>query len=212
MIISPMTHPRREQFILSTPQGDGIDVPFHRTQLIVGDELTWNSTKRQHTHVFIYVTANKKLLASVDVKEVRVSSSPIPPILACLRSVSAPGRSTSPPNRPPAVASHHTARDLSTPIPLLVGEEHSLAALAARVAEARPRGQQGGGEEDEEGEEGEDGARGGAAHRRVRTRTTRTRPAYRAIDTSGTRGQAGRTGPRTRTPRPAATTTRSAGR
>ena len=162
MTIFPMTHLRREQFVLSTPQGDGIDVPFHRTQLIIGDELTWSSIKRQHTHVFIYVTANQKLLASVDVKEVRVSSSPIPPILACLRSVSAPGRSTPPPSRSPAVASHHAARDLSTPIPLLVGEEHSLAALAARVAEARPRGQQeGGGEEDEEGEEGEDGARGG---------------------------------------------------
>ena len=79
MTISPMTHLRREQFVLSTPQGDGIDVPFHRTQLIIGDELTWNSIKRQHTHVFIYVTANQKLLASVDVKAVRVSSSPIPP-------------------------------------------------------------------------------------------------------------------------------------
>ena len=79
MTIFPMTHLRREQFILSTPQGDGIDVPFHRTQLIIGDELTWNSIKRQHTHVFIYVTANQKLLASVDVKAVRVSSSPIPP-------------------------------------------------------------------------------------------------------------------------------------
>ena len=55
---------------MSTPGGDGINVPLMRVQLIVGDEASFDAMKRQYHHIIIYLAADKKLLAKVDVRSV----------------------------------------------------------------------------------------------------------------------------------------------
>ena len=55
---------------MPTPGGDGINVPLMRVQLIAGEEATFGALKRQYHDIIIYLAADKKLLAKVDVRSV----------------------------------------------------------------------------------------------------------------------------------------------
>ena len=69
---------------MSTPGGDGINVPLMRVQLIAGEEATFGALKRQYHHIIIYLAADKKLLAKADVRS--VSSHPFSSLCSSIAS------------------------------------------------------------------------------------------------------------------------------